>query len=297
MVSYLIPYVDPKRIEGHEDPLLEEFTYGDVGQRGKMLREKVGKRDFLFFHTNRKGKHVITAYYLVEKVMLTYDAKRDELITSKYRNPHLCREESYDYDTIVLGNPIYSKVLKHPFLIDKKMLNKLSGKPKSIYRPWVKLSNEDVKFLINEINKYEKQNFLKDTLLSSNEVEQLQEEDIEGFIESNSQRLDKSLSAFKRQYVLKSRERVDLLLQSKDGLVVVEIKKGAIGKETFTQVARYLREIKNEFKCKVRGVIVCSDILPAFEDFFARKLEEDDIKIYLYSWRFNLRPIQLARRK
>ena len=292
MTNYLIPYVDPRKIGGHEDPLLEEFTYGDINIRGKMLRDKVGKGDYLFFHTNRKGKQVITAYYVVEKVMSIEDAKNDELIVSKYRNPHLFRDGTYNYDTIVFGNPIYSKILKHPFTINMPILDKLSRKPKSISRPWVKLNNEDVNFLLDEINKYEKQSFLKDTFLSSSEVEQLLEEDIESFIESNPQALDKNLRKFKRQYVLKSGDRVDLLLKDEEDLVVVEIKKGSIGREAFNQIMKYLKEVKSEFNCKVRGVIVCSDVLPIFEDFFLKKVEEVKIKVYLYSWKFNLRPLQ-----
>lgn len=291
MSNYLIPYVDPRKIEGHEDPVLKEFTYGDDKKRGKILLDKVKKGDFLFFHTNRKGKHAITAYYFVEKVMLTEDAKKDELIILKYRNPHLYHEGSNN-DTIVFGNPIYSKILRHPLVVNEATQNKLSRKPKSIDRPWIKLNNEDVKFLLNEIDKYEKQSFLKDTFLSSNEVEQLQEEDIERFIESNPKLFDKSLNAHKRQYVLKSGDRVDLLLKDKERLVVVEIKKGAIGREAFKQIKRYLKEVKSEFRCKVSGVIICSDILPAFEDFFVKKAEEENIEIYLYSWKFNLRTLQ-----
>lgn len=289
MPSYLIPYIDPMKIGGHEDPILEEFTYGDINRRGKILRDKVKNGDFLFFHTNRKGRHVITAYYFVEKVMPTEYTKNDKYIISKYRNPHLSREELYNYDTVVFGNPIYSKILRHSFITDMEVLNKLSSKPKSIYRPW--LGNEDVNFLLDEINKFEKQSFLKDTFLSSNEVEQLQEEDIEGFIESNPQTVEKNLSTFKRQYVLKSGERVDLLLKDKDVLVVVEIKRGSIGRDTYNQIRRYQKEVENEFKCKVGGVIICSDILPAFEDFFMKKIEKCDLKVYFYSWKFNLRPL------
>ena len=294
MVNYLIPYVDPRKIGGHEDPVLEEFTYGDTKDRGRWLREKVGRGDFLFFHTNRKSAQILTAYYFVEKVMPTEDAKKDKFIISKYKNPHLHKENLESNDTVVFGNPIYSKILRHPLTIDKPILNKLSRKPKSISRPWVKLSNEDVKFLFGEINKYEKESFLKDTFLSSTEVEQLVEEDIESFIESNPKALDKNLMALHRQYVLKTGERIDLLLKDKEDLVVVEIKKGSIGRDAYKQIKRYLNEVKNEFKCKVRGIIICSDILPAFEDFFMKKIEKGEVKVYLYSWKFNLRLLQFG---
>lgn len=40
MANYLIPYVDPKKLEGHEDPMIDEFTYGDVNVRGKNFWKK-----------------------------------------------------------------------------------------------------------------------------------------------------------------------------------------------------------------------------------------------------------------
>ncbi len=289
--SYLIPYVDPRKIEGHIDPVLEEFTYGDGKTRGEILRKKVNKGDFLFFHTNRKGNHVITAYYFVERAVPTEDAKKDKLILLKYKNPHLFHEVLAN-DTIVFGNPIYSKILRHPLIVNEAIQKKLSRKPKKIDRPWIRLEKEDVKFLLNEIDNYEKKSFLKDTFLSSDEVEQLLEGDIERFIESNPKMLDKNLSGYKRQYVLKSGDRLDLLFRDKEGLVVVEIKKGAIGREALKQIKRYLKEVKSEFKCKVSGVIICSDILPAFEEFFIKEAEKENIAIYLYSWKFNLRTIQ-----
>jgi len=30
MKGYMIPYIDPKKLKGYEDPLFSEFTYGDV---------------------------------------------------------------------------------------------------------------------------------------------------------------------------------------------------------------------------------------------------------------------------
>lgn len=292
VTNYLIPYLDPKKIGGHEDPLLQEYTYGESGKkRGGMLLNKVSRGDFLFFHTNIKGKHVITGYYSVEKSMLTREAKQDKLITRKYRNPHLGYDKPSEYDTIVFGNVIYSKALAHPFCLTSEILNKLSSRPKSISRPWLKLRDADVQLLLSEIEKGEEQGFLKDTFLSSSEVQQLLEEDIESFIESNPQALGRNLQAFKRQYELKSGKRVDLLLKDDEVIVVVEIKKGSIGRDTYVQIRNYLQEVKSEFKRNVRGVIVCSDVLPAFEDFFLKKIEKN-IGVYLYSWKFNLQALQ-----
>ncbi|MBI4187813.1 MAG: DUF91 domain-containing protein [Chloroflexi bacterium] len=292
MTSYLIPYLDPKKIEGHDDPLLQEYTYGESGRnRGGMLLNKVKRADFLFFHTNKKGRHVITGYYYVEKSMLTREAKQDELITRKYRNPHLSYSQPSKYDTIVFGNVVYSKALAHPYYITAEIVNKLSSKPKSISRPWIKLQDSDVQLLLSEIKKSEEQGFLKDTLLSSDEVQQLLEEDVESFIETNPKELSRNLRAFRRQHVLKSGKRVDLLLEDGETIVVVEIKKGAIGRETYSQISGYLQEVKDEFKRNVRGIIVCSDVLPLFEDFYLEKIGKD-IEVYLYSWKFNLRSLQ-----
>jgi len=306
MVCYLIPYVDPRKIEGHEDPKLEEFTYGDIKKRGKILREKVKKGDFLFFHTSRKGKRVITAYYVVEKIMATEDAKKDPLIISKYKNPHLLREKLYDNDTIVFGNPIYSRVLRRPLILNREILSKLSNPPKlnpnqtelaaisSALRSWKELTDKDVRFLLSQVEKNEEQSILKDSFLSTYEIEQFDEEDIEKFVAMNPRKLGDNIRFFRRQYVLKSGKRVDLLLKDEKGMIVVEIKKGAIGKEAYKQVKNYLKEVIKEFDCDVRGVIICGDILPAFEDFFIKEIENGEIDVYLYAWKFNLRPFSEA---
>lgn len=53
MTNYLIPYVDPKKFKGHMDAVLEEFSYGNIRQRGKVLRHNIGKGSFLFFHIGK----------------------------------------------------------------------------------------------------------------------------------------------------------------------------------------------------------------------------------------------------
>lgn len=256
MANYLIPYIDPRKLGGHEDPVLEEFTYGDIERRGKFLRENIKRGDFLFFHTSRKGKRVITAYYVVEKVIATEEAKADRLIVSKYKNIHLHRKELYEKDTIVFGNPIYSRILKRPLVLTPEILNKLSSRPRlnpkqtelaaisSALRNWIKLNKKDVEFLLSQIEKNEQKGHLKDKFLSSYEVEQLQEEDIENFIAMNPQKLGRNLEFFKRQYVLESGERIDLLLKDKKSIVVVEIKKGSIGRDVYNQIRRYMKEVK-----------------------------------------------------
>lgn len=289
MTNYLIPY---KRLKGHEDPLLREYTYGHDKNRGKMLYERVKEGDYLFFHTHRKGKDVLTAYYVVEQVLPTEEAQKDDLITRKFKNPHLSHEP-FKWDTLVFGNPIYSKVLEHPVDIDKETLAGLSSNPKSIVRPWVKLNNDDIRLLLQLIETREKQGFLKETFLSSSEVEQLQELDIESFIHNNATKLGE-YKAFKRQYELKSGNRIDLILKGSHGLLIVEVKKGAIGPEALNQLKGYIqelkddRELKGEVKLGVKGVIVCADILPYFEDYYRKQIENRRVEVYTYGWRFNL---------
>lgn len=42
LVNLLIPYVP---LSGHHDPILEEFTYGDIGARGRKLKKDLSKGD------------------------------------------------------------------------------------------------------------------------------------------------------------------------------------------------------------------------------------------------------------
>jgi hypothetical protein len=307
MASYLISYVDPRQL-GEEDPMFKEFTYGEAKRRGKILREKVKKGDFLFFHTSRKGKRIITAYYVVEKVMATEDAKKDnlikyKLIKYKYENPHLYHEKLYKNDTIVFGNPIYSRVLKRPLILTTKILNQLSKPPRlnpnqtelagitSALRNWKELTDKDVYFLLSEIEKNEEQSVLKDTFLSTSEVEQLDEKEIEKFVATNPTILGSDIKLLERQHRLNSGKKIDLLLEDERGLIVVEIKKGQIGKEAYKQVKTYLREIRKESKRSARGIIICEDILPAFEEFFMDKIEKREIEVYLYGWKYDLKPL------
>ena len=97
--------------------MFEEYTYGDVGSRGRKLQKTVNKGDYLFFHTSMKKQRVITAFYYVEELLSVQMAIHDSHITSKFRNPHLMKELADQNDTIVFGNPIYSLILKSPLLM------------------------------------------------------------------------------------------------------------------------------------------------------------------------------------
>jgi hypothetical protein len=80
LASYLIPYIDPKKNDGEEDPLFSEYTYGDKGSRGDTLKNKVAKGDYLFFHTSVRNKLCITAFYQVEEVMDIVSTRMDNII-------------------------------------------------------------------------------------------------------------------------------------------------------------------------------------------------------------------------
>ena len=81
----LIPYVHLRP----PDPLFDEFTYGDRGDRGRKLKSDVNKGDYIFFHASRDGKKYITAYYVVDRVLDVIDACQDDTICLKYKNHHL----------------------------------------------------------------------------------------------------------------------------------------------------------------------------------------------------------------
>src|SRR3990172_6127993 len=124
----LIPYV---RLS-HPDPAFDEFTYGDGGQRARKLKSHLNKGDCVFFHTSKRGRKFVTAYYVVDRVLDTVDACRDRAIRAKYKNPHivecLARERPIhgDDDAIVFGDPITSRVLERPVLFDRQLAEKLS---------------------------------------------------------------------------------------------------------------------------------------------------------------------------
>jgi RecB family endonuclease NucS len=309
MASYLIPYIDPRKLEGHEDPMLDEFTYGDLGNRGKKLLENVKKGDFLFFHTSSRNRRIITAYYCVEEVMLVSEARKDSLIVAKYRNPHLKRDPVSQYDSIVFGHPIRSFKLKTPLHLTREILSRFS-KPvnlnssqtefaaiSSALRAWKELDVYDVDMLLAEISALQQEGRLKDVYLSNEEILQLDEINIEDYLVNNPRNLNPDYEYVDRQIVLDSNLRIDVLLknETKKELIMVEVKKGMIGKEVYKQLHGYIKELEAQAKTKygmekVRGIIVCNGILPAFEDFYYDLATKKDIEIKFYAWKFSFRP-------
>lgn len=309
MASYLIGYVESKEIRDHKDPLFSEYTYGDVKENGRKLLTNVKKGDYLFFHRSIRNKRFITAYYVVEEVFSVVQAKNNNLIKLKYKNPHLFEPEVSKDDSIVFGNPITSNFLERPLELSKAILNGLSRKPNfnpnqtelasitSALRTWKELSNGDVRYLLDLIEKNQIQSYLYDTYLSSDEIRQIDEADIEKFLCNNPQVFGAGLKLFKQQDILGDGTRLDLLLinNQTDELIVVEIKKGSLGKEVYNQIRNYIKEVKIKYgNEKVRGIIVGSDILPTYEDFYLDKINHGKISIFLYGWKFSVRDYTLG---
>ena len=86
MVHFLIPYVP---LAGHHDPVLDEFTYGDVRARARKLKRDLNRGDYVFFHTTIRGRRYITAYYVVDRVLDTSETASIKAIRDKYQNPHI----------------------------------------------------------------------------------------------------------------------------------------------------------------------------------------------------------------
>lgn len=300
-MNLLIPYV---HIYGHQDPLFDEFTYGDGGNRAKKLSEETAKGDYVFFHTSAGGKKYITAYYVKDRVLHAAEAVRDRNIRAKYRNPHILDyisgKERDRSDTVILfGDPITSKILERPLPFDRGLASSLSlgigfspGKTDtqcigSATRAWRELTDKDVRVLLKEIRKFEKQGFSTEKILSTDEVSEILERDLERFIEDNPSMISKSLKLKARQLDTEV-GRIDLLFEDKRGNpTIVELKLNKIGRSAIDQLRRYMKWAKKQTNKEVKGIIVCKGVMPAFEEEFG-KLK--DIKILCYGWKLKVYP-------
>ena len=300
-MNLLIPYV---HLYDHPDPLFKEFTYGDVGTRARKLKKDLKKGDYVFFHTSIGGRKYITAYYVVDRVLDTAEAVKDKNIVAKYKNPHILEflsgERTGEEDDVILfGDPITSKILERPLLFNKNLAEKLSlnikfpkGKTEtqaigSATRAWRELTDKDVKILLEAIKSLEKEGVGIETILSTDEVTEIIEKDLENFIEKNPNLISESLRLEKRQLDTQV-GRIDLLFKDKKGdLIVVELKLNRIGRDAVNQLKRYMKWIKDETQKDVTGIIVCKGVMPAFEDEF-KKLK--NIKIFCYGWQLKVYP-------
>jgi len=298
-MNLLIPYV---YLYDHPDPAFDEFTYGDSGARSRKLKNDLAQGDYIFFHTSILGKKYITAYYVIDRVLDTTVAGKDRNIVSKFKNPHITEylagaRKGADGDVVMFGDPITSRVLDRPLLFNKALAERLSlgigfaddrsdtqciG---SATRAWRELTGEDVDVLLQTIA--ENPPMPTDAVLSTDEVMEIIEKDIEGFIEKNPGIIGESVTLDRRQ-LNTSVGRIDLLFKDKKGdFIVVELKLNQIGRDAVSQIQRYMDWLRKETKKNVTGVLVCKGVMPAFEADFT-KLK--NIKILCYGWQLKLYP-------
>ena len=275
----LIPYI---YLRNEEDPNFHEFTYGDINWRGRKLQRDVKPGEYIFFHTSIGGKKYITAYFVVDRVFPTSEACRNKMINDKFNNPHMVKWRTgsrSENDVIVFGDPITSRLLDKPLLFDRRLSRKLSfciAFPKgrtetqaigSATRQWRKLFDRDIAILLSEISRLSRKPSKLSKLRSIDEVTQVIEKDIENHIAANSSLIGPGLKLKTRQEHTDA-GRSDLIFEDrKRNLTVVELKLYRIGREAIQQVARYMRELRKQHpKKRVEGVVVCSGLMPAYED-------------------------------
>ncbi|TDL77627.1 DUF91 domain-containing protein [Rhodococcus qingshengii] len=283
--------------------MLQEFTYGDLKTNGEKLLS-LSKGDYLFFHKTIYDRRFITAYYVIEEVHLVKDIIDDALFRDKYNNHHLLKDKSQldIHESIVFGNPIRSKILDVPLELNERFLKQLSrpanlnpnqtplAAMSSALRKWKLLSNSDIKLLLDLIRENDKKGRLTNKLLSTEEVFQVLERDIEKFIASNPEILGRGLRVLKQQYIFSDNSRLDLLLHNpmNNEILVVEIKKDKIGREVKQQIKHYMELCKNELGyTDIKGLIVCPGILPYFEEEMSAAKKEN-IFVKTFGWKLDV---------
>jgi len=302
-MNLLIPYVF---LPGHNDPSFDEFTYGDVKSRGRKLKNELNRGDFVFFHTSRNRKKYITAYFVTDRVLDTNKACQERTIVDKYKNPHIIefleREGPlHPHDVVLFGDPIKSRVLPTPLPFGKDLSEKLSLNIKfppnrteaqaiaSATRAWRELTNKDVEVILDAIKEFEEKVPREPKPRSTEEVSEVLEKDIEAYIADNPNLIGKNLSLLSRQEDIAS-GRTDLILEDQSGdLVLIEVKLGRIGRKAARQLKRYLHDLRRDSNRNIRGIVIGSGVMPAYE---ADLSKQKDIDIYVYGWQLKIRPWQ-----
>ena len=296
-MNLLIPYVQSE----HPDPNFNEFTYGDVNVRAKKLKQ-LKRGDYIFFHTTINRNKYFTAFFVVYEVMETRQAYKNKLISLNYENVHIKNmfegEEKYNDDVLVFGDHIRSKVLKKPLLFNSNLAITLFPNMKfhesksdsqnigSSTRAWREIDDIKRELLIELILKNE--NSIQEfKLLSSEEVSNILEKDIEDFVAFSPENIGGGLKLWKRQYPLGDK-RADLILidKEKQSLTIVEIKQGYIGRDAISQIQGYEKRLKGVFPNKnIECVLICAGVMPAFAEDLSKLT---DIRILIYGWNINL---------
>lgn len=291
MANYLAPYVT---WIDDIDPAFDEFTYGEHGHRGRRLLRKMKKGNFIFWHRTSHHRKEITAYYVVDRVMRTIDVQENPQLRSKYHNPHLDADDPDASDVIVFGDPIESRVLRRPLPFNRRIAKKLNlgigfkkGRSEtqsigSACREWRELGDKEVEFLLDEIREWEAESISGDTFFSTDEITQILERDLENYLVREPQTLGKGLRVVKRQMRTPG-GRLDILLEDRRGnLVVAELKLDFIGRDAVRQLKNYMRFVKHEERRKVKGIIVCKGVLPAFEEDLSYL---NNVSVFTYGWK------------
>ena len=272
----------------HPDPVFEEFSYGDIGARGRKLMDTLNPGDFMFFWTNIAGRQYITAYYIVSEVVDVNKTRQDRLKRG-FKNPHFIRKDNYEDDFVVFGDPERSRKLGIPLLFDERLADRLSLEidfsPSrteaqnigSACRQPRKLTENDVKVLLDEIE----DNVTKGRFPLS--IPDWHEREIESLIACNPELLEKGYKFLKRK-VDTGHGEIDLLLEDREGnLIVTEVKEGVASEKTLTQVLDYRSwlEKTNPGK-KAKATIVCATPHPRLQ----RVAKELNVPIYVYGGKF-----------
>lgn len=300
MQGLLIQYIP---LADHHDPYLDEFTYGVVNSMANRLKRILNRGDFVFFHTSIGKQRVITAYYVIDRVLDAEAAISIDAIVRKYKNPHLHRTPNEEGDLVLFGDPILSKKLDRPMPFTKSLAKKLSlGIPfdpdrtvneniSSATRTPRELTKEDIKAFLDEISKYEKRGIDPDRLLTTDEVLEIREKDLENLLAHYPQLIGEKYRLVDRQ--LDTREgRLDLLLRDEhDELVIAELKLNEIGRSSINQIKSYMQQVRRDTGEEVRGIIICKGIMPTFEDELGSLR---NISIFKYGWKLGILPVEVS---
>jgi RecB family endonuclease NucS len=202
---------------------------------------------------------------------------------------------------LVFGNSVESYVPRIPLPFDRRLAEKLSLNIKFLpdrtekqaivwsTRAWRKLTQKDVEILKSEIELHEESLPVIKPFMSSDEVFETLEYDIESYLAGKPELLGKELKLIDRQQPIAG-GRLDLLFEKTNGdWVVVEVKLNRIGRHAIRQIKRYITQLRQVNKDKnITGIIVGSGVMPAYEEVL---LNQKDIKIFVYGWDLQVREL------